>query len=123
MIIIYQDVVEKYKKEGKVVCATRDKVFKALFTDKKCKNFISDILSNIIEIPKEEILKHLVIKNSELPIDNINEKGKTTDLIMSVHKNYINLEMYQEFYKGFIEKNTSYIHKIRNEIIKVGDNY
>ena len=79
-MIIYQDIIEKYKKEGKVVCATRDRVFKALFTDTKCKNFIADVLSHITEIPKKEILNHLIIKNSELPMDTITEKGKITDL-------------------------------------------
>ena len=96
--------------EGKVIPAIYDKVFKSIMMGNK--EFLADIISGISGIEKEEIMDNLVFKNVEYPIGNIEEKRKTSDLIVEVKNNIINVEMNRVYYKGLSKKNEKYIAKI-----------
>ena len=96
--------------EGKVIPAIYDKVFKSIMMGNK--EFLADIISGISGIEKEEIMGNLVFKNVEYPIGNIEEKRKTSDLIVEVKNNIINVEMNRVYYKGLSKKNEKYIAKI-----------
>ena len=118
-----KDLVEKYKKEGKCVCALYDRVFKEVITDPNCKNYVSTLISGITKIPKEEIKEKMTIKNSELLSNKIREKWKITDILIEVGNRIMNLEMYKKYYKGIIEKNIAYANKITVEALNVGEDY
>ena len=50
-------------KEGEVVPVTSDRMFKAILMDSK--EYLADILSNILDIDKNYILDNLAFKNTK----------------------------------------------------------
>ena len=116
-------IIEKIKeleKEGKVIPATNDVVFKNLFQDEKTKGSLAHIISEITGLDKEEIINNMVFKNTELMKNKISEKGKITDLLVEVNKNYIILEMNEIYNKSKRLKNDSYHRKVASEAYLVG---
>ena len=107
-------VLEKYKKEGLIVPGTYDKAFKSIMQNKKCREFLIETINYCTKIPKDVLKKELIIKNSELPVTNLNEKRKITDLVLEVDNNIINLEMNNFYYNGLIERNDMYLNALRN---------
>ena len=67
--------------------------------------------------------KNLKVVNSNLPIENINEKSKTTDVLLSVEGNIINLEMNNKHYEGLYERNDLYQHTVMSRVVNKGDKY
>ena len=102
----HEDVVrQKYE----VIPGTFDPIFKEIF--KSVKEFLADIIYEVTGIPKEEVLKGTII-NSEYPILNINEKRRTSDLIIELEDSVINLEMNNHYYKKLNKRNHIYLFKI-----------
>ena len=99
-------------REKEVIPGTFDAVFKAVLTEEK--EVLAEIIELVIGIPKEEVMKNGVIINSEYVRENINEKDKKSDLLISIGDNVINLEMDRRYYSGSNKKNNKYIHKIVN---------
>ena len=89
-------------KEGEVVPVTSDRMFKAILMDSK--EYLADILSNILDIDKNYILDNLVFKNTEQGIFGVSEKRKVTDLIVDINKLTINLEMNSSYSKASVRK-------------------
>ncbi len=114
-------IIEKYKKEGLVVPATYDVVFKAVMQDEKCRDYLIEIIHMCTKLNKDYIRNNMVIRNTELPVSNINEKRKINDLIIDIENNVINLEMNRYYYDGLIERNDIYLNSIRN--LKLGEEY
>ena len=114
-------ILERYEKEGLVVPGVFDKVFKSVMQDENCKDYLIEIINNLTNIPKEYLKENIIFKNSELPIEYLNEKQKITDLVIEVQNNIINLEMNNFYYKGLIEINDMYLNELRK--IKLGEEY
>ena len=109
--------------EGKIIPATFDPVFKALLTSEECREYLAELINIVTKIPKDEIMNNLVIKNSEHMKSNIREKRKTSDLIVDVSNNRINLECNLDYYEGLFSKNNAYQHKLAAEQFIVGQDY
>ena len=103
----YQEDIVRQKYE--VIPGTFDPIFKEIF--KSNKEFLADIIYEVTGIPKEEVLKGTII-NSEYPILNINEKKRTSDLIIELDDSVINLEMNNHYYKKLNKRNDIYLFKI-----------
>ena len=99
-------------REKEVIPGTFDVIFKAVLTEEK--EVLAEIIEIVIGIPKEDVIKNGVIINSEYVRENINEKDKKSDLLISIGDNVINLEMDRRYYSGSNKKNNKYIHKIVN---------
>ena len=99
-------------REKEVIPGTFDVIFKAVLTEEK--EVLAEIIEIVIGIPKEDVIKNGVIINSEYVRENINEKDKKSDLLISIGDNVINLEMDRRYYSGSSKKNNKYIHKIVN---------
>ena len=104
----------------KLVPATYDSVFKAIFTSKDCLNYTATLLGELLNIDKNYLKNNLKILNSEIPKTNIKEKRKTTDVLLSVKGNIINIEMNRKYYEGLLERNAMYYHAIYSSITKEG---
>ena len=108
-------------KEGEVVPVTSDRMFKAILMDSK--EYLADILSNILDIDKNYILDNLVFKNTEQGILGVSEKRKVTDLIVDINKLTINLEMNASYSKASVRKNNAYLSRIMAGAIESGEDY
>ena len=97
-----------------------DAMFKALFRSIEARDMVSSFLSSITGIDKELLLK-ADYQGGELPKKNINEKGKTSDIIIKIEDNHkIVLEMNRFYNDKIFEKNISYAFSIASEAIPVG---
>ena len=103
----YKDGILRRKNE--VIPGTYDPVFKSILT--KCRNYLAEVVHGITGIPKDEVLKGIII-NSEFVVNNIEEKRKTSDLIIELKDNVINLEMNNKYYKYLNRRNNGYLYKI-----------
>ena len=103
----YKDDVLRRKNE--VIPGTYDPVFKSILT--KCREYLAEVVHGITGIPKDEVLKGIII-NSEFVVNNIEEKRKTSDLIIELKDNVINLEMNNKYYKYLNRRNNGYLYKI-----------
>ncbi len=103
--------------EDKVITMMSDEVFKNVLQDRSCEDYLIDILEGITKINKEYIKRNLVFKNSELTKEEIEEKGKITDLLIELQSNIINLEMNKYYYEGIFNKNDRYVTKIKEGMI------
>ena len=116
-----KELLKKLESEGKVIPGTYDKTFKYVMTN--CKDYLASILTNFIDMDKEEIKKNLVYKNTELLSDNFFEKSKTTDIVVEVDNMLLNLEMNRSYYEGLSEKNEAYLSKLRSSLYYSGEDY
>ncbi len=117
-----KEIIKKIK-EGKelVIPGSEDAVFKTLLEN--CHGFLALIIEEITGIPYDVVLDTLEVKNTELPIDQYEEKRKRSDLIIEIEKGTIILEMNREYYDGLLQKNLSYLEKINVQEVKRGEPY
>lgn len=115
----YQQEIKEIREKKRVIPATFDPVFKSVLTNKKNRNYLVDLISSITEMPKKIIDKNMVIINNELSIEHY--KKMTTDILVEIEKNIINLEMNRYYYDGLFNKNDAYYHKLMADQYKRGD--
>ena len=109
--------------EVKIIPMIYDKAFKSILTSKEVRSYLIDIISDVIKIDKEEIRKNIVFKQNEHNLLGINEKRKTSDLIVEISYGVINLEMNKDWYDELFDRNHEYISKIRENILKEEKRY
>ena len=63
-----------YKVKTRLLDLTSDPVFKAFMMSEDTKEYTAKLINLITKIPKEEILKHSVFNNVEIPIRNKKDK-------------------------------------------------
>ena len=117
----YQQEIKEIMEKKRVIPATFDPVFKSVLTNKKNRNYLVDLISSITEMPKKIIDKNMIILNNELGIEHYNSKKMTTDILVEIEKNIINLEMNRYYYDGLFNKNDAYYHKLMADQYKCGD--
>lgn len=110
-------------KNKTLIPGTFDPVFKEIFTSPDCRNYTCTLISELTSIPFEELKNNLKVIDSHLPIDNYKEKNKTTDILLSVDGNIINIEMNNRYYFGLFERNNSYAHKVLGLTMQRGSSY
>ena len=107
----------------KILELTSDIVFKSFMLSEDTKEYTARLISLITKIPENEILKNAVFNNVELPVKNKSDKRYRTDIIITIVKNIINIEMNREYYDGLFSKNNAYISKLYSDQFDVGDSY
>ena len=103
--------------KDKIITMMSDEVFKSVLQDRSCEDYLVDIIEGITKINKDYIKRNLVFKNSELTKEEIEEKGKITDLLIELQGNIINLEMNKYYYDGLFNKNDRYVTKLKEGMI------
>ena len=107
----------------KILELTSDIVFKSFMLSEDTKESTARLISLITKIPEKEILKNAVFNNVELPVKNKSDKRYRTDIIITIVKNIINIEMNREYYDCLFSKNNAYIIKLYSDQFDVGDSY
>ena len=106
-----------------VIPGVFDYVFKELVKDKNCRKWLAEIISDVTGLDYEILVKNIVIKDSRLDVDNKNEKKNVSDILIEVEKNYINLEMNNNYYEGLIMRNNAYHASILKSVYKKDTDY
>ena len=118
-----QKIVKELKEEKKVIPATYDCMFKALFQEEDMKGILSYLISKITGMDKDYIYENIKIVNSEIPKRKYIEKGKITDLLVTIGNNVINLEMNSKLSNSTLIKNNAYHHEIAGRLFYIGEEY
>lgn len=113
-----ENVVERLRRENKVVPFLFDPIFKSVLKDEKMRGLLSFFISEVTGLDKNYVMKNIDFKDTELKRNRHLEKGKIADLIVYIENNIINIEANQALNSGLINKNNSYHYKIASEIIK-----
>ena len=106
----------------KLIPSIFDPIFKAILTDKKLKDYLSYLISEITDLDYDYVYDNLSIVNGELQIEYWNQKLYRTDLLIEIEKNKINIEANREKSEGNIIKNEKYHHKLASDT-KTGNSY
>lgn len=117
------EIIEKLEREGKVLPAINDCIFKSLFLEEENKGVLAHIISEIVNLNKDYVYNNISYKPTEQPKENYFEKGKEADLIVEVEGRIINLEMNYKLTRGTKIKNSGYIRKIMNSSLFKGEKY
>ena len=88
-------LIEKLKKENKVIPAISDTLFKRVMTEHK--EYLGFILENVMSISSKEVKENGVFLNNELPPNHLSLKNSRVDLILKVNNYLINLEANRKF--------------------------
>ena len=112
---------DELKRKGEVLPATKDVVFKNVMMNSKI--FLSIILEYFLGIDKKIIIENMRLENTELPVSNVKEQRKVTDIIVRVGRNVLNLEMNAKNYSGLVDRNVRYITKAYSEVAFSGEDY
>ena len=103
--------------------ATNDQMFKAIFTPKKNRKLLKELIKRSLKNVKEINLENLKILSSEIPKNNINIKGKTVDVLVETKDGILNIELNNGYYPSLHKRNAGYIFSKYSEEIKVSETY
>ena len=110
-------------KEHEMIELTFDPLFKSLFGKEKNKDLLVFLINTLLKLNITE--NDIIINNTELYKENINETGKTVDLIVTIKNSIIlNIELNGNTnYPGLINRNVAYISKIYSEQFEIKQDY
>ena len=110
-------------KEHEMIELTFDPLFKSLFGKEKNKDLLVFLINTLLKLNITE--DDIIINNTELYKENINETGKTVDLIVTIKNSIIlNIELNGNTnYPGLINRNVAYISKIYSEQFEIKQDY
>ncbi len=110
------------EKDDKLLLGIVDCMFKAILLDPNNPDYLKALIHEITNIPFD-MLEDITILNSEHVINNKMDKKVRSDIIVSIGKQYINIEMNKKYYKGTFNKNDNYMKLIASNFYKNKDNY
>lgn len=110
------------RKEGEFLLGTVDCMFKAILLDPNNPDYIKGLIHHITKISYKD-LENMSIENSEYVINHHKDKKMRSDIIVSVDKSFINIEMDRGYYDGVFEKNEAYYHKQYASIYNSSEDY
>lgn len=100
---------------------TTDALFKVILPHQDFRGLLSLILSECINMSPHYIKEHLVFLNTELPKEQLKEKGKITDILASIEGTILNIECNQNNNPSTAIKNNFYHHAIFARSIRLGE--
>ena len=109
-------------KETKIVKLKLDLIFKRVFGTEEHKNWLANLVANLLDIPLESI-ENIEIQNTEIVPDYLNQKFSRLDFRVRVNDEIINIELQVHFEEDYAERTLYYWSKLYSEQLKVKDAY
>lgn len=107
-------------KESEQLSIVSDSMFKTMLNNEKRIEFPCKLLSTMLDISYEELLKNLVLVKNEFDKDSIESKGERGDFLAKIGSNYISIEMNV---RNELDRNIEYLDRIHRSRVKVGSSY
>lgn len=114
---------EEITKDTELLLCIYDCMFKSVMLDPETRDYLIGYINMITKLPIEIIKKNIKIENVEHIIENKKDKKLKSDIIVSIGKLYINIEMNKDYYEGLFVKNTSYVQKIATTMYNSGEDF
>ena len=109
-------------KETKIVKLKLDLIFKRVFGTEEHKNWLANLVANLLDIPLESI-ENIEIQNTEIVPDYLNQKFSRLDFRVRINDEIINIELQVHFEEDYAERTLYYWSKLYSEQLKVKDAY
>ena len=108
--------------DEKIVKLKIDIIFKRVFGNDQNEEIIAAFISDMLDIPRNRINK-VVIKNVELPPEEIDQKFSRLDLNLYVDGKKINIEMQVNKEAAYKERTLFYWAKLYSDDLDSGEDY
>ena len=108
--------------DERIVKLKLDIIFKRIFGNAKNENIIAAFISDLLEIPRNDI-KAVYIENVELVPEYLDQKFSRLDIKMDVDDRIVNIEMQVNREPDFKDRTLFYWSKLYSEELKVGEEY
>lgn len=99
-----------------------DLVFKKIFGDINNADILTDFLSAVLDIPKNDIVNVTILDNEIVP-DVLDRKFSRLDLLLQTPQGYINIEIQVKNYGDFKERSIFYWSKTFSKQLDSGSEY
>lgn len=99
-----------------------DVVFKSMFADAKNEKTLRNFLAAVLDVPKESI-KNIIMSNTELLPESIEDKQSILDLNMKIDDRLVNVEIQIADPKNFPERTLFYWSKLYCGSLPKSKNY
>lgn len=108
-------------REGEMLPIVSDVMFHTMLNNESRKQYVSYLLSLILEKDYKEIYNSIQFSKEELDKENYHDSKKTVDLVCTVDKEVFNIEMNNNMSIPSLERNISYINRLYAGSMKQGD--
>lgn len=109
-------------RDTKIIQLKLDIIFKRMFGNAKNEKIIIGFISDLLEIPREQI-KKIYINNVELAPEYIEQKFSRLDLRMNVDGRIVNIEMQVSREDDFNDRTLFYWAKVYSDELETGEEY
>ena len=108
------------KTQEKVIPLIQDFILYEILTDPNLKEYVSYIVSKIMNMDYDYVLKEVTLIS---PRHRISNKRMISDIVLRVGNNIINIEGNKKYYKGLLERNHIYYSKLISNSLSINDSY
>ena len=107
-------------REGEMLPLVSDVMFHTMLNNESRKQYVSYLLSLILEKNYEEIYNSIEFSKEQLDKENYHESKKTVDLVCKIEGEIFNIEMNNNMSIPSLERNISYMNKLYSGSMKIG---
>ena len=111
------------KTQEKVIPLIQDFILYEILTDPNLKEYVSYIVSKIMNMDYDYVLKEMTVISPRHRISNKRSKRMISDIVLRVGNNIINIEGNKKYYKGLLERNHIYYSKLISNSLSINDSY
>ena len=111
------------KTQEKVIPLIQDFILYEILTEPNLKEYVSYIVSKIMNMAYDYVLKEMTVISPRHRISNKRSKRMISDIVLRVGNNIINIEGNKKYYKGLLERNHIYYSKLISNSLSINDSY
>ena len=111
------------KTQEKVIPLIQDFILYEILTDHNLKEYVSYIVSKIMNMDYDYVLKEMTVISPRHRISNKRSKRMISDIVLRIGNNIINIEGNKKYYKGLLERNHIYYFKLISNSLSINDSY
>ena len=111
------------KTQEKVIPLIQDFILYEILTEPNLKEYVSYIVSKIMNMDYNYVLKEMTVISPRHRISNKRSKRMISDIVLRVGNNIINIEGNKKYYKGLLERNHIYYSKLISNSLSINDSY
>ena len=111
------------KTQEKVIPLIQDFILYEILTEPNLKEYVSYIVSKIMNMDYDYVLKEMTVISQRHRISNKRSKRMISDIVLRIGNNIINIGGNKKYYKGLLERNHIYYSKLISNSLSINDSY
>ena len=117
-------VVEINKlKKGEKASIVSNTMFKTMFQNKSRIKYSAKLLSCILDVSYEELLKNIKLYKNDVDKEYKKDKGQSCDYVVVINGSYVNIEVNNNSSVVTMERNIQYLNSIYAVKVESGNKY